>query len=74
MAGEHKSFDKNETAESERLQNTLISAGIGTWELDPERQLIQWDDQCQALFGFSGGQQLPINCYWLLFILTLNIW
>ncbi|NEU70133.1 PAS domain S-box protein [Spirosoma agri] len=58
MAGEHKPFDQNTNAELERLQNTLLNAGIGTWELDFDQWLIKWDDQCQALFGLSDNKTI----------------
>ncbi|MCX2573055.1 PAS domain-containing protein [Pedobacter sandarakinus] len=37
----------------ERLAFALYSAEIGTWDLDPITNTINWDEKCRELFGFS---------------------
>jgi len=45
---------RKEIAETqERLTFALQSAGIGTWDLDPIKNRVNWDDRCRELFGFS---------------------
>jgi len=36
----------------ERLSFALFSAGIGTWDLDPINNKVNWDARCRELFGF----------------------
>lgn len=42
----------------ERLSFALFSAGIGTWDLDPINNLVNWDARCRALFGFSAEGEI----------------
>lgn len=37
----------------ERLRFALDSAQLGTWELDPVRGIVTWDERCQALCGLK---------------------
>ncbi|WP_231424638.1 PAS domain-containing protein [Pedobacter sp. Leaf250] len=37
----------------ERLTFALISAEIGTWDLDPINNIVNWDARCRELFGFA---------------------
>ncbi|RZK19852.1 MAG: PAS domain S-box protein, partial [Pedobacter sp.] len=37
----------------ERLTFALISADIGTWDLDPIHNSVNWDARCRELFGFA---------------------
>ncbi|WP_443944421.1 PAS domain S-box protein [Pedobacter sp. AW1-32] len=50
----------------ERLKFSLQSAGIGTWNLDPIRNTVEWDIRCRVLFGFpQNGEVLyqdVLNC------------
>lgn len=34
-----------------RLQLALASAKLGTWDFNPTTGILQWDDQCKAMFG-----------------------
>ncbi|MCZ4225253.1 PAS domain-containing protein [Pedobacter rhodius] len=44
---------RKEIAETqERLSFALQSAGIGTWDLDPIHNKVNWDNRCRELFGF----------------------
>ena len=38
----------------ERLRFALQSAQLGTWDLDPIRGIVNWDDQCKKVFGLPG--------------------
>lgn len=40
----------------ERLSLTLRSSGIGIWNWDIERDLVEADENCSKLFGFPSGQ------------------
>lgn len=45
---------RKEIAETqERLTFALQSAGIGTWDLDPINNKVNWDNRCRELFGFD---------------------
>lgn len=45
---------RKEIAETqERLTFALQSAGIGTWDLDPINNKVNWDNRCRELFGFA---------------------
>jgi len=50
----------------ERLAFALQSAGIGTWDLDPINNKVNWDDRCRELFGFSTEGEIDyddvLNC------------
>jgi PAS domain-containing protein len=38
-----------------RLSFALSSAEVGTWDLDPINNHVEWDVRCKELFGFSGS-------------------
>lgn len=42
----------------EHLSFALSSAEIGTWDLDPIRNIVRWDTRCQELFGFPAHAQV----------------
>ncbi|WP_345948311.1 PAS domain S-box protein [Mucilaginibacter sp. PAMB04274] len=37
----------------QQLAFSLTAAGIGTWDLNLQHQLVTWDDRVKQLFGFS---------------------
>ena len=37
----------------------LKAAKLGIWEMDPVTKLVNWDDRCQELFGFSRSNSIP---------------
>lgn len=45
----------------ERMERSLESAGIGTWELDPIGNQVHWDQRCMELFGFEGSEDILYN-------------
>jgi len=50
---------RKEIAETqERLAFALQSAGIGTWDLDPINNTVNWDQRCRELFGFSSDGEI----------------
>ncbi|MFC3559920.1 PAS domain-containing protein [Pedobacter jamesrossensis] len=50
---------RKEIAETqERLAFALQSAGIGTWDLDPINNRVNWDGRCQELFGFAESGEI----------------
>ncbi|WP_246670286.1 GAF domain-containing hybrid sensor histidine kinase/response regulator [Bradyrhizobium stylosanthis] len=38
---------------ADRLGLANKAAGIGTWDFDPVRNILRWDDRCKELFGLS---------------------
>lgn len=34
------------------MRFALLSAGLGTWNMDPLKKEVKWDDRCRELFGF----------------------
>ena len=42
----------------ERLRFALQSAQLGTWELDPIRGIVTWDERCQELSGLTNEQNV----------------
>ncbi|QJW90072.1 PAS domain-containing protein [Spirosoma taeanense] len=61
MIGPHTPLNQDSDAEIERLKFALQAAGIGTWDLDPIRQIVRWDDRCKELYGFSKDDVVPYN-------------
>ncbi len=51
MTDQHSPFDQTVAGGNERLLFALEAAGVGTWEFDPVRQVVRWDDRCRALYG-----------------------
>ena len=41
-----------------RLHFTLQSADIGTWDLDPINQSVNWDERCKELFGYNRNEPI----------------
>src|SRR5690606_30330109 len=42
------------SSSSERLHIALRSSGFGTWDWDPQRDRLIWDEHMFELFGISG--------------------
>lgn len=42
----------------QRLSFALSSAEVGTWDLDPINDHVEWDERCRVLFGFSGDAEV----------------
>ncbi|AUD05461.1 PAS domain-containing sensor histidine kinase [Spirosoma pollinicola] len=60
MTGEQKPFRQNkELTERLDVDFALKAARLGIWEIDPATNLINWDDQCQELFGLANMNQIP---------------
>ncbi|GAB4028760.1 sensor histidine kinase [Spirosoma koreense] len=36
----------------------LEAAGLGLWELDLAKGVVNWDERCRALYGFTQGSQI----------------
>jgi PAS domain S-box-containing protein len=43
----------------ERLSFSLLSAGIGTWDLNTINNNVKCDARCRELFGFTGDEEMP---------------
>ncbi|GGB95274.1 PAS domain S-box protein [Dyadobacter sediminis] len=54
MTGQPKPFSIHNNLEIQRLELALQSAGIGTWQLNPENDTLRWCHRTKKLFGFSG--------------------
>jgi two-component system CheB/CheR fusion protein len=39
----------------ERLKFAVDSAGLGTWDYDPQNQELVWDKRCKEIYGFSSS-------------------
>ena len=39
----------------------IRAAGLGVWEMDVERQTLNWDEQCNVLFGTSAGNSVSFE-------------
>lgn len=46
------------TENQERTRFALESAGLGTWDLDPVKDIVTWDARCKALYGFAKGEEV----------------
>ena len=46
---------------NEQLVFALSAAGVGTWDLDPIKNIVRWDQRCRELFGFPGDAQIPYS-------------
>ena len=42
----------------QRLSFALSSAKVGTWDLDPINNHVEWDERCKVLFGFMGNSDV----------------
>lgn len=44
--------------DQEWMRFALLSAGLGTWDMDPINQRIVWDDRTRELYGFPEGHAI----------------
>jgi PAS domain S-box-containing protein len=44
-----------EETNEEWMRFALLSAGLGTWNMDPVNKEVKWDDRCRELYGFPEG-------------------
>jgi PAS domain S-box-containing protein len=42
----------------ERTRFALQSAELGTWDLDPVKDIVTWDEKCKQLYGFAKGEEV----------------
>jgi PAS domain S-box-containing protein len=57
---EYRSAQENTGPDrQEELRFALEAAGIGTWSLDVINQVVEWDDRCKQLYGFSSDNVVP---------------
>jgi len=40
------------------MRFALLSAGLGTWDMDPINQRVIWDERCRELYGFPDGETI----------------
>ena len=45
----------------QRLNFALQSAQLGTWNLNPETNLVEWDERCRELFGVRGQESIAYD-------------
>lgn len=46
-----------------RLRLALASAKLGTWDFNPITGVLQWDDQCKAMFGLSPEAEVNYDVF-----------
>ncbi len=51
----------HEKINEERLQIALHGADLGTWDLDPVRRIVSWDDRCRELYGFPDDARVSYD-------------
>lgn len=51
-------YNQKDRSEDEHLRFILEAAGIGTWDLDPVRNMVILDERCRQLFGFGIGENI----------------
>ena len=44
-----------------RLELALEAGAVGTWEVDLQRQTIDWDERCAAVFGYDSTVRLGMD-------------
>lgn len=47
--------------QEERLRLTFLAAGFGTFDYDPGRDMLIWDDTCRACFGVPPGEPVDYH-------------
>ncbi|MDB4902349.1 MAG: chemotaxis protein CheR [Mucilaginibacter sp.] len=50
----------------ERLKFAIDSAGLGTWDYDPQAQVLIWDRRCKEIFGLSPGSLIDLPSFLML--------
>jgi PAS domain S-box-containing protein len=48
----------------ERLRLALVSAQLGTWDLNPVTGELKWDNGCRAMFGLSPDAPVTYEIFW----------
>ncbi|HEY9631603.1 MAG TPA: ATP-binding protein [Coleofasciculaceae cyanobacterium] len=46
-----------------RLRLALVSAELGTWDFNPITDVLQWDNQCKAMFGLSPEAEITYDVF-----------
>lgn len=52
----------------ERLKFAVDSAGLGTWDFDPQTQAVVWDKRCREIFGITRSDIFDME----IFLATIN--
>ena len=47
----------------DRLKSAVDSAGIGTWDYDPQTDELVWDKRCKELFGLEASAPIDFPLY-----------
>ncbi|HZX57551.1 MAG TPA: ATP-binding protein, partial [Mucilaginibacter sp.] len=48
----------------ERLKFAVDSAGVGTWDYDPQTHELLWDKRCKEIFGFAPTKHIDMALYY----------
>ncbi|WP_420147158.1 PAS domain-containing sensor histidine kinase [Spirosoma sp.] len=58
---ERVALQKAREESDDRLRFALQSAQLGTWDVDPIRGIVNWDDRCRQLFGLTKHNTIAYN-------------
>jgi PAS domain S-box-containing protein len=58
MTGEQQPFESKQLNERLGIDFALRAARLGIWELDPETNMVVWDDRCRELFGAHSNKSV----------------
>jgi two-component system CheB/CheR fusion protein len=50
----------------ERLKFAIDSAGLGTWDYDPQAKTLIWDKRCKEIFGLSPSSLIDMPAFLIL--------
>ncbi|MDB5025501.1 MAG: chemotaxis protein CheR [Mucilaginibacter sp.] len=51
------------TESRERLKLAVDSAGLGTWDYDPQTRELIWDKRCKEIFGLSPAKHVDMSAF-----------
>ena len=51
------------TESKDRLKSAVESAGVGTWDYDPQMNELVWDKRCKEIFGLKSSSHIDMAIY-----------
>jgi PAS domain S-box-containing protein len=60
---DQKEIEEQLFESQQRLAFALSAADIGTWDFDPQANVLNWDDRCYQLFGLTPGRPISFEIF-----------
>lgn len=58
-----KEIEEQLVESQQRVEAAIDAADIGTWDFDPQNNVLKWDNRCYQLFGMTPGVPISFDVF-----------